>query len=183
MENVRTGNGTEIGDLWCKQKQKRQCLCFAEYMYRPFLSQKISSEFWIVNEWPISLSNTEAQSGLIRQHYVYNFSLHLQFLARGHDRRQQASRQVGYCDINLLAAEFSSCESLEIIVWAYGIVIFMLDCWSIILLWTCCIYVYLWFWCFRIGILWDMGTPGSPPTRLTAVPDKWVRPTRKLADL
>jgi hypothetical protein len=28
-----------------------------------------------------------------------------------------------------------------------------------------------------------MGTPGSPPTRLTAVPDKWVRPTRRLADL
>jgi hypothetical protein len=29
----------------------------------------------------------------------------------------------------------------------------------------------------------DMGTPGSPPTRLTAVPDKWVRPTRRPADL
>jgi hypothetical protein len=28
-----------------------------------------------------------------------------------------------------------------------------------------------------------MGTPGSPPTRLTAVPDKWVRPTRKPTDL
>jgi hypothetical protein len=28
-----------------------------------------------------------------------------------------------------------------------------------------------------------MGTHGSPPTRLTAVPDKWVRPTRRLADL
>jgi hypothetical protein len=28
-----------------------------------------------------------------------------------------------------------------------------------------------------------MGTPGSPSTRLTAVPDKWVRPTRRLADL
>jgi hypothetical protein len=28
-----------------------------------------------------------------------------------------------------------------------------------------------------------MGTPGSPPTRLTAVPDKWARPTRRLADL
>jgi hypothetical protein len=28
-----------------------------------------------------------------------------------------------------------------------------------------------------------MGTPGSPPTRLTAIPDKWVRPTRRLADL
>jgi hypothetical protein len=27
-----------------------------------------------------------------------------------------------------------------------------------------------------------MGTPGSPPTRLMAVPDKW-RPTRRLADL
>ena len=28
-----------------------------------------------------------------------------------------------------------------------------------------------------------MGTPGSPPARVTAVPDKWVRPTRRLADL
>jgi hypothetical protein len=28
-----------------------------------------------------------------------------------------------------------------------------------------------------------MGTPGYPPTRLTAVPDKWVRPTRRPADL
>jgi hypothetical protein len=28
-----------------------------------------------------------------------------------------------------------------------------------------------------------MGTPGSPPTRLTAVPNKWVRPTRRPADL
>jgi hypothetical protein len=28
-----------------------------------------------------------------------------------------------------------------------------------------------------------MGTPGSSPTRLTAVPDKWVRATRRLADL
>jgi hypothetical protein len=28
-----------------------------------------------------------------------------------------------------------------------------------------------------------MGTPGSPPTRLTAVPDKWVRPIRRPADL
>jgi hypothetical protein len=28
-----------------------------------------------------------------------------------------------------------------------------------------------------------MGTPGSPPTRLTAVSDKWVRPTRRPADL
>jgi hypothetical protein len=28
-----------------------------------------------------------------------------------------------------------------------------------------------------------MGTPGSPPTRLTAVPDKWVRPTRRPADV
>jgi hypothetical protein len=28
-----------------------------------------------------------------------------------------------------------------------------------------------------------MGTPRSPPTRLTAVPDKWVRPTRRLTDL
>jgi hypothetical protein len=32
-------------------------------------------------------------------------------------------------------------------------------------------------------LLWDMGTLGSPPTRLTAVPDKWVRPTRRPADL
>jgi hypothetical protein len=31
--------------------------------------------------------------------------------------------------------------------------------------------------------LWDMGTPRSPPTRLTAIPDKWVRPTRRPADL
>jgi hypothetical protein len=28
-----------------------------------------------------------------------------------------------------------------------------------------------------------MGTPGYPPTRLTAVPDKWARPTRRPADL
>jgi hypothetical protein len=28
-----------------------------------------------------------------------------------------------------------------------------------------------------------MGTPGSTPTRLTAVPDKWVRPIRRHADL
>jgi hypothetical protein len=28
-----------------------------------------------------------------------------------------------------------------------------------------------------------MGTSGSPLTRLTAVPDKWVWPTRRLADL
>jgi hypothetical protein len=28
-----------------------------------------------------------------------------------------------------------------------------------------------------------MGTPGSPPIRLTAVPDKWVRPTRRPADM
>jgi hypothetical protein len=28
-----------------------------------------------------------------------------------------------------------------------------------------------------------MGTFGSPPTRLTAVPDKWVPPTRRPADL
>jgi hypothetical protein len=27
------------------------------------------------------------------------------------------------------------------------------------------------------------GHPRSPPTRLTAVPDKWVRPTRRPADL
>jgi hypothetical protein len=29
----------------------------------------------------------------------------------------------------------------------------------------------------------DMGTLGSPPTRLTAVPEKWVRPTRRPTDL
>jgi hypothetical protein len=28
-----------------------------------------------------------------------------------------------------------------------------------------------------------MGTPESPPARLTAVPDNWVRPTRRPADL
>jgi hypothetical protein len=28
-----------------------------------------------------------------------------------------------------------------------------------------------------------MGTPGSPPTRLAAIPDKWVRPNRRPADL
>jgi hypothetical protein len=28
-----------------------------------------------------------------------------------------------------------------------------------------------------------MGTPGSPLTRLTAVPDKWVRPAKRPADL
>jgi hypothetical protein len=28
-----------------------------------------------------------------------------------------------------------------------------------------------------------MGTPASPPTRLTAVPDKWVQHIRTLADL
>jgi hypothetical protein len=28
-----------------------------------------------------------------------------------------------------------------------------------------------------------MGTPGSLPTRLTAVPDKWVRPIRRPTDL
>jgi hypothetical protein len=28
-----------------------------------------------------------------------------------------------------------------------------------------------------------MGTPGSPTTRLMAVPDKWVRPTKRPADL
>jgi hypothetical protein len=28
-----------------------------------------------------------------------------------------------------------------------------------------------------------MGTTGSPPTRLTTVPDKWVWPTRRPADL
>jgi hypothetical protein len=28
-----------------------------------------------------------------------------------------------------------------------------------------------------------MGTLGSPPTRLTTVPDKWVWPTRRPADL
>jgi hypothetical protein len=28
-----------------------------------------------------------------------------------------------------------------------------------------------------------MGTLVSPPTTLTAVPDKWVRPTKRLAEL
>jgi hypothetical protein len=28
-----------------------------------------------------------------------------------------------------------------------------------------------------------MGNPRSPPTRHMAVPDKWVRPTRRAADL
>jgi hypothetical protein len=28
-----------------------------------------------------------------------------------------------------------------------------------------------------------MDIPGSPPTRLTAVPDKWVQPIRRPADL
>jgi hypothetical protein len=28
-----------------------------------------------------------------------------------------------------------------------------------------------------------MGTPGSPPTRLTVVSDKWVWPTRRPTDL
>jgi hypothetical protein len=28
-----------------------------------------------------------------------------------------------------------------------------------------------------------MGTPGSPLTRLTVIPDKWVQPTRRLTDL
>jgi hypothetical protein len=28
-----------------------------------------------------------------------------------------------------------------------------------------------------------MGTRGSPPTRLTVVPGKWVRPTRRPTDL
>ena len=28
-----------------------------------------------------------------------------------------------------------------------------------------------------------MGTPGSPPARVTAVPDKWVRPVRRPVDL
>jgi hypothetical protein len=31
--------------------------------------------------------------------------------------------------------------------------------------------------------LCNIGTPGSPPTRLTTVPDKWVHPTRRPADL
>jgi hypothetical protein len=29
----------------------------------------------------------------------------------------------------------------------------------------------------------DMGTPGSPPTRVSAVPDRRARPTRRPADL
>jgi hypothetical protein len=35
----------------------------------------------------------------------------------------------------------------------------------------------------ELADLCDMGTPGSPLTRLTAVPDKWARPTRRLTDL
>jgi hypothetical protein len=31
--------------------------------------------------------------------------------------------------------------------------------------------------------MWDMGTPGSPPNKLTTVPDKWVWPSRRLADI
>jgi hypothetical protein len=42
--------------------------------------------------------------------------------------------------------------------------------------WGCCAYTSL-------GGLWDMGTPGFPPTWFTAVPNKWVRPTRRPADL
>jgi hypothetical protein len=37
------------------------------------------------------------------------------------------------------------------------------------------------------GVTWgcmrDMGTPGSPPTRITAIPDKWFRPTKRPVDL
>jgi hypothetical protein len=109
-------------------------------------------EFWIINGWPISRSNIEAQRGPITQPYVYNFSLHSQSLACGHVCRQQDSRQVSCCDITLLAAEFSSWESQVVIVWAYDVVIFMLDCWSLILLWTCCIYAHSWFWCFRFEV-------------------------------
>jgi hypothetical protein len=35
----------------------------------------------------------------------------------------------------------------------------------------------------RSGACETWVTPGSPPTRLTAVPNKWIRPTRRLADL
>jgi hypothetical protein len=31
--------------------------------------------------------------------------------------------------------------------------------------------------------LWDMGTLRSPPTRFTTIPDNWVWPTRRPADL
>jgi hypothetical protein len=31
--------------------------------------------------------------------------------------------------------------------------------------------------------VWDMGTHGSPPTRVSAVRDRRARPTRRLADL
>jgi hypothetical protein len=34
-----------------------------------------------------------------------------------------------------------------------------------------------------LGGLWDMGTSRSAPTRLTAVPDKWVQPTGRPTDL
>jgi hypothetical protein len=53
---------------------------------------KIPFEFRIVNGWLISLGNTKAQRDPITQPYVYNFSLHSQFPARGHDHRQQPSR-------------------------------------------------------------------------------------------
>jgi hypothetical protein len=82
-------------------------------------SWKIPSEFRIVIEWPITLGNTEAQHDPITQLYIYNFSVHSQSPAHGHDCRQQATRQVGCCDRNLLAAKFSKCESLVVIVWAY----------------------------------------------------------------
>jgi hypothetical protein len=35
----------------------------------------------------------------------------------------------------------------------------------------------------RWMVMWDIGTPGSPPTRLTTVTDKWVWPTRRPADM
>jgi hypothetical protein len=34
-----------------------------------------------------------------------------------------------------------------------------------------------------IGGLWDMGTHGSPPTRVPEVPVKWTRPAKSPADL
>jgi hypothetical protein len=68
-------------------------------------------------------------------------------------------------DRNLLAAKFSSHDSWVIggysmVIWCSNIhvwiffceLIFMFDCWSLIWLWTCCIYVHSWFRCFRFEV-------------------------------
>jgi hypothetical protein len=39
------------------------------------------------------------------------------------------------------------------------------------------------FWTEVHAIRPTNSSTGSPPTRLTAIPDKWVRPTRRPADL